>query len=121
MDLPSGSGVRVHSTRLVSLTQRSIAAIAYEVEALDAEVRVVIQSELVANEQLPERGGDPRVSAALESPLEAEENAAVDKRLLLHRTEASKLRVGAADGPPDQRTAAHPPRQRAATTSPASP
>jgi alpha,alpha-trehalose phosphorylase len=38
---PSGTSVRVRSTRLVSLTQRSIAAIAYEVEALDAETRIV--------------------------------------------------------------------------------
>src|SRR3954469_1646878 len=108
---PSGTSVRVRSTRMVSLTQRSIAAIAYEVEALDAEIRIVIQSELVANEQLPERGGDPRVASALESPLEAEENAAVDKRLLLiHCTKASQLRVGAAadhliTGPPPTRHA----------------
>ncbi|GAA3353598.1 hypothetical protein GCM10017744_007670 [Streptomyces antimycoticus] len=56
---PSGTSVRVRSTRLVSLTQRTIAAVAYEVEAVDAQIRVVVQSELVANEQLPERAGDP--------------------------------------------------------------
>ena len=41
------------STRLVSFTQRAVAAIAYEVEPLDGPARVVLQSELVANEQLP--------------------------------------------------------------------
>ncbi|MET7762761.1 glycosyl hydrolase family 65 protein [Streptomyces sp. NPDC005393] len=108
---PSGTSVRVRSTRLVSLTQRAIAAVAYEVEALDAEIRVVVQSELVANEQLPERGGDPRVAEALESPLLAEENAANDKRLrLIHCTDASRLRVAAAadhliTGPPPTRHA----------------
>jgi alpha,alpha-trehalose phosphorylase len=38
---------------LVSFVQRSIAAICYDVEAIDVPVRVVVQSELVANEQLP--------------------------------------------------------------------
>ncbi|GDY59466.1 hypothetical protein SVIO_100890 [Streptomyces violaceusniger] len=108
---PSGISVRVRSTRLVSLTQRAIAAVAYEVEAIDAQIRVVVQSELVANEQLPERGGDPRVAEALESPLKPEENAADDKRLrLIHCTEASCLRVAAAadhliTGPPPTRYA----------------
>ncbi|MGV9847576.1 glycoside hydrolase family 65 protein [Streptomyces sp. NPDC003442] len=106
---PSGISVRVRSTRLVSLTQRAIAAVAYEVEAVDAQIRVVVQSELVANEQLPERAGDPRVAEALESPLRPEENAADDKRLrLIHCTDASDLRVAAAadhliTGPPPTR------------------
>jgi len=94
---PAGTTVRVRSTRLVSLTQRAIAGVAYEVEALDAEVRIVLQSELVANEQLPPAIGDPRVSAVLESPLLPEENFARGTRLhLVHRTRQSRLRVGAA-------------------------
>ncbi|WP_246144931.1 hypothetical protein [Actinacidiphila oryziradicis] len=56
-----------------SVTQRAVAAIAYEVESVDAETRVVLQPELVANEQLPPVARDPRVSAALESPLRPEE------------------------------------------------
>ncbi|MGH3324088.1 MAG: family 65 glycosyl hydrolase, partial [Streptomyces sp.] len=82
---PAGTTVRVRSTRLVSFTQRSIAAVAFEVEPLDEEVRVVVQSELVANEQLPEIGGDPRAARALESPLEPEEDLAADLRLRLVR------------------------------------
>jgi alpha,alpha-trehalose phosphorylase len=94
---PAGTTVRVRSTRLVSLTQRAIAAIAYEVEAVDGEARVVVQSELVANEQLPERDGDPRAAVALESPLEPEEHFADGPRLrLVHRTRRTGLRVGAA-------------------------
>ncbi|MET9556238.1 glycosyl hydrolase family 65 protein [Streptomyces sp. NPDC006645] len=94
---PAGSTVRVRSTRLVSFTQRAIAAVSYEVEAVDTEVRIVIQSELVANEQLPEAAADPRASVALESPLQAEETFASGNRLrLVHSTRRSGLRVGAA-------------------------
>src|SRR5213080_4141747 len=47
---PAGAVVRVRSTRLVSFVQRSTAAILYEVEPLDEPLRLVVQSELVANE-----------------------------------------------------------------------
>ncbi|MGC5345261.1 glycoside hydrolase family 65 protein [Streptomyces sp. DT171] len=94
---PAGCTVRVRSTRLVSFTQRSIAAVSYEVEAVDAEVRVVVQSELVANEQLPSVTGDPRVAATLESPLVPEEDFATGTRMrLVHRTDRSGLRVAVA-------------------------
>ena len=94
---PAGSTVRVRSTRMVSLTQRAVAAVAYEVEALDSRSRVVIQSELVANESLPGSDGDPRAAQALQSPLEAEEDVAVGHRLrLVHRTKRSGLRVAVA-------------------------
>ncbi|WKX68954.1 glycoside hydrolase family 65 protein [Streptomyces sp. XD-27] len=94
---PAGCTVRVRSTRLVSFTQRAVAAIAYEVEAVDSTVQLVVQSELVANEQLPPVVGDPRVAAALESPLDPEEHAAQGSRLrLVHRTRRSGLRVAAA-------------------------
>lgn len=53
---PAGQCVRVRSTRLVSFVQRSIAAIQYEVEAVDASARIGVQSELVANEPV-ESGG----------------------------------------------------------------
>ncbi|MFF3404804.1 glycoside hydrolase family 65 protein [Streptomyces sp. NPDC002742] len=94
---PAGSTVRVRSTRLVSFTQRAIAAVAYEVEPVDSRTRVVVQSELVANEQLPGRTGDPRAAIALDAPLEAEEHFAAGRRLrLVHRTRHSALRVAAA-------------------------
>ncbi|MFH9826535.1 glycoside hydrolase family 65 protein [Streptomyces bobili] len=94
---PAGCSVRVTSTRLVSFTQRSIAAVAYEVEAVDTPVRIVVQSELIANEQLPAASSDPRAAAALESPLVSEENQAWGNRLLLvHSTRNSKMRIGTA-------------------------
>ena len=71
---PAGRTVKISSVRLVSFTQRAIVAISYEVEPLDAPVRVVVQSELVANEALPPQSKDPRVGAALESALESEEH-----------------------------------------------
>ncbi|MEU8689467.1 glycosyl hydrolase family 65 protein [Streptomyces sp. NPDC048665] len=94
---PAGSTVRVRSTRLVSLTQRAVAAVAYEVEAVGCRSRVVIQSELVANETLPASDGDPRAAMALQSPLEQEDHFAADRRLrLVHRTKRSGLRVAVA-------------------------
>jgi alpha,alpha-trehalose phosphorylase len=94
---PAGRRVRVSSVRMVSLTQRSIAAISYQVEALDNPVRVVVQSELVTNEELPPPGGDPRVAAVLEAPLESVEYGATDDRAgLMHRTRHSDLTVSVA-------------------------
>src|SRR5436190_23628185 len=40
---PAAVGVRVTSTRLVSFVQRTTAAVLYEVEPLDAPLRVVVQ------------------------------------------------------------------------------
>lgn len=94
---PAGKQVRVVSTRLVSLAQRSVAAIEYTVEALDEFVRLTVQSELVANEALPSSSSDPRVAAVLDKPLqgvghERSEGGAV----LLHRTRSSGLLMAAA-------------------------
>src|SRR5437764_7563043 len=94
---PADRTVKVSSVRMVSLTQRSIVAISYEVEPLDAPVRVVVQSELVANEALPDQGKDPRVGAALASALESEEHQAQGTvGLMIHHTKVSGLRIGAA-------------------------
>lgn len=68
---PVDKTIKVTSVRIVSLTQRAVAAVCYEVEPVDQAVRVVAQSELVANEALPGGGKDPRSSAILESPSSA--------------------------------------------------
>ena len=47
---PAGRAVRVSSARMVSFTQRAVAAICYEVEPLDGRTRIAVQSELLANE-----------------------------------------------------------------------
>lgn len=95
---PAGRVVKVRSTRMVSLTQRAIAAICYEVQVLGEPALIVAQSELVANEQLPARGDDdPRVEAALTDPLVAEQHGHHDNGAwLIHQTRRSGLRVGAA-------------------------
>lgn len=93
---PAGKQVKIHSTRLVSLAQRGVAAIEYVVEALDEFVRVTVQSELVANEDQPVTSGDPRVAAILENPLEAVEREHTDtSAVLVHRTRASGLMMAA--------------------------
>jgi alpha,alpha-trehalose phosphorylase len=103
---PTGRAVRMSATRMVSFTQRSVAAISYEVTPVDGPVRVAIQSELLANEALPQTSGDPRVAAALEQPLEGEHCVAQDTvAVLVHKTKQSGLRIGAAmdhiiEGPP---------------------
>jgi alpha,alpha-trehalose phosphorylase len=94
---PAGRAVKVRSCRLVSFAQRAVAAISYEVTALDAPVRVAIQSELLANEALPQTAGDPRAAAALEQPLEAEfHHDSNNSVVLVHKTKRSGLRIGAA-------------------------
>jgi alpha,alpha-trehalose phosphorylase len=93
---PAGQRVRIRTVRLVSFTQRSIAAIRYEVEPIDEPARLILQSELVANEDLPSIGDDPRVAAVLASPLQAEEHHhSVHAALLVHVTRRSGLRVAA--------------------------
>ena len=82
---PSGRVVGCRSTRLVSFTQRAIVAIHYEVEAVDAPTRVVVQSELVANEEVPQhveatRGWPP----SLEHPLGPRSTAPAATAAMLH-------------------------------------
>jgi alpha,alpha-trehalose phosphorylase len=94
---PTGRVVRVTSTRLVSFTQRAVAAILYEVEAVADAFPVVVQSELVANEALPEVTGDPRAAAVLGPELVAcSHDSADDRAILVHRTQSSRLIVAAA-------------------------
>ncbi|MET8139435.1 glycosyl hydrolase family 65 protein [Sphaerisporangium sp. NPDC005288] len=103
---PTGTEVRVTSTRLVSFTHRAVAAIHYEVEPVGRPCGVVVQSELVANETVEYQTGDPRAAAVLESPLVLEENMPAKEgvAIMVHSTRVSRLRVAAAmchdiDGP----------------------
>jgi alpha,alpha-trehalose phosphorylase len=95
---PAGQSVRVVSRRLVSFTQRAIAAICYEVEPLGNATRIVLQSELIANEPLGSNplSSDPRQGAPLATPLQSEEHH--DEGLsvqLVHHTATSGLRLAA--------------------------
>ncbi|HEX4691807.1 MAG TPA: family 65 glycosyl hydrolase, partial [Solirubrobacteraceae bacterium] len=93
------------SQRLVSFAQRGVAAILYTVEPLDGPARVVVQSELVANQPQPDRSADPRAAAALRAPLVGEVAVAREtSAVLAHRAASSGLRMAAGmahviDGP----------------------
>ena len=93
---PAGRAVRVSSVRLVSFVQRAVAAILYEVEPVGTATRLVVQSELVANEPMPTFPGDPRIGVNMVSPLKSEQFAGDDaKVVLVHSTKASGLRMAA--------------------------
>lgn len=96
---PAGHTVEVESVRLVSLTQRAMAAIRYRVKPVDDKLRLVVMSEIVANEEIPVASSDPRAAAILERPLVGEEHYAVDgdnpRAVLVHGTRSSKLRLAA--------------------------
>jgi alpha,alpha-trehalose phosphorylase len=110
---PSGRIIRVRSTRMVSFTQRAILAARYQVEAVNGATRVVMQSELVANEDMPRQSADPRVSAILERPLQPLLHSNTGNRsMLIHQTRISGLRMAAAvdhliDGPSNVSASAH--------------
>jgi alpha,alpha-trehalose phosphorylase len=96
---PGGRTVRVTSTRLVSLSRRSIAAIEYQVECTDdgGDLYVALQSDLLANEAAPvTESDDPRAAAALARPLRSELAVGRGRRaVLVHRTARSRLLVAA--------------------------
>jgi len=103
---PAGGRVHVSSSRLVSFGQRAVAAILYEVEPVGRPLRVVVQSELNANEPLPAvDDDDPRAASALMSPMKSELDLARDLAgALVHSTTGSGLRMSACmdhvlDGP----------------------
>jgi alpha,alpha-trehalose phosphorylase len=96
---PAGHTVSIKSVRMVSLTQRAIVAISYTVTPVNEPLRLVVMSELVANEDVPRIAGDPRAAAALASPLVSMDHIAVDgkhpRAVLVHETRSSKLRMAA--------------------------
>jgi alpha,alpha-trehalose phosphorylase len=103
---PAGQGVRISTVRLVSFAHRAVAALLYEVAPVDSAARLVLQSELVANEPLPAAlEDDPRVGAGVGGALRSESFSEHGHRVVLvHRTEASGLLMAAGmdhviDGP----------------------
>ncbi|MEX2413674.1 MAG: hypothetical protein WD399_08465, partial [Thermoleophilaceae bacterium] len=92
----SGHAVQVRTRRLVSLSLRSVAAISYEVEAVDHEVRISLQSNLQANRSRAAQGDDPRQARALDDVLESRLCVDNDMRVVLgHVTRASGLAMAA--------------------------
>ncbi len=91
-----GRSVRVTSRRLVSFRYRSIAAISYEVEALDAPLRVALQSNLLANRSDVVATSDPRGGARLGAVLQGRHHSHHDMRVVLaHSTRESGLALAA--------------------------
>ena len=119
---PAGQAVRVRSTRLVSFVQRAVAAIRYEVEAVDEPARIVVQSTLVANEPVPGRRPtirEPRPRCARRWSASTTRTT-TSRSALGHRTRASGLRMAAGDGPRRRGPGREPsPRRRASRTWPA--
>ena len=94
---PAGRTVRIQSTRLVSFTHRSIAAVRYRVQALDGPAKITVQSEVLANEPLPITHADPRVQELLSRPLDAVDAAVLGTvATLVHQTRKSDLTVAVA-------------------------
>jgi len=66
---PSGTTLELRTRRLVSLTERSVCGIRYELRAVDGPAHVVVRSELTVGETPPEvESDDPRVAEALDNP-----------------------------------------------------
>jgi alpha,alpha-trehalose phosphorylase len=93
---PTGRRIRLTTERLVSFTQRAVAAIHYTVEPLDGPLQLVLQSDLIANEPILSRTDDPRVAAALDAPLVSDYAWSGGMRAVLsHHTRSSGLRMAA--------------------------
>jgi alpha,alpha-trehalose phosphorylase len=108
---PAGQAVRVSTVRLVSFVHRAVAAILYEVEPLEDPARLVVQSELVANEPLPAGPkDDPRVGTGASEVLRSQSFSDHELRVVLaHGTKESGLLMSAGmdhvvDGPPGTET-----------------
>jgi alpha,alpha-trehalose phosphorylase len=109
---PAGQAVRISSIRLVSFVQRAVAAVCYDVEPLGTAARLVLQSELIANEPMPGTPTDARNGATFVPALRSEQSSNLgSKVVLVHSTTSSGLRVAAGmdhlvEGPPgtDART-----------------
>lgn len=67
----SGTTLELRSRRLVSLSERTIGAVHWQVRAVDGPARVTVRSELVVGASAPSvTNADPRVAEALERPVE---------------------------------------------------
>jgi alpha,alpha-trehalose phosphorylase len=78
--------IRVTSRRLVSFHARSVAAISYEVEALEEPLRVALQSNLLANQQSSVGAADPRAAADLGAVLQSRLSVHDGLRVVLAHT-----------------------------------
>src|SRR6516165_4395519 len=101
-ETPAGKQVSITSRRLVSFTNRYVAAISYSVTLLNAEAFVVISSEMAVNEpgSIAE-AHDPRLAKAfLGRVLFPRASYSKDRRIVLcHATAQSRLTLACATEP----------------------
>ena len=94
---PAGHEVRLRTRRLVSLEQRELAAIEYEVEATQGPVRLEVQSELAVRAGRAKQSADPRAGVELPPdtlvPCLAEHHGR--RAVLVHQTRLSRHRLAA--------------------------
>ncbi len=100
----SGHVVKLTTKRLVSLSMRSLAAIEYEVEAVEEPIRIAIQSNLQANTSEVAAADDPRRGRSLGDALDL---APLHRRRHARGARARDQALGADDG------LGHGPRRRA--------
>ncbi len=91
-----GREVKIRTRRLVSFNHRSTAAIEYEIEAVEAPMRIALQSNLVANLPTQEEARDPRKGKDLGAVLEGRLARGFELRAVLaHTTRNSELTCAA--------------------------
>ncbi|GEK86085.1 glycoside hydrolase family 65 protein [Microbacterium aerolatum] len=89
---PAGRSVHIESSRIVSFSHRSVAAIRYRVHAIDEPVTITLLSEILANEPLPITHDDPRVQELLAAPWTSVDAAVLGTMATVsHRTKASGI------------------------------
>ncbi|MBD2081424.1 glycoside hydrolase family 65 protein [Leptolyngbya sp. FACHB-17] len=94
-ETPSGKQVLIRSQRLISLVQRHVAAISYEVTLLNAEAPIVISSEVRYEPEGGSTSNDPRLAKKFkERVLLPQQQSKRDLRLILsHQTRNSHMTV----------------------------
>jgi alpha,alpha-trehalose phosphorylase len=98
-ETPAGKQVSIASRRLVSFTDRHVAAVSYSVTLLNADAAVVISSEMSANGESARAGsGDPRQTQAFSGRvLHPRASYAKNRRVVIcHGTERSRLLLACA-------------------------
>ena len=96
---PAGTAMELSSRRLVSLAERSVLAVRYEVRAVDGSAHVVVRSDLASGEVTPTGvdNDDPRVAEALDHASEPLTQLRGDSGgTLASRTHESKIGLAVA-------------------------
>lgn len=93
---PAGHRMRLRTTRLVSFAHRHVAAVRYELFAEDAEVDIVISSELRHQQPLPVDTSDPRLAVGLVGRVLHPKGVFQEglRAVLAYVTESSRLVLG---------------------------